>query len=384
MIRSYQYPLKPNRTQEVALQVTLLACQRLYNGALEERREAYRRQRHTVTKYDQHKELTTLRAEDPDYGHIAARILRSPITRLDRAYQAFFRRVKAGEKPGFPRFKSRDRYNGFDFPKPSIKGDRVLVPNLGYVKLNLYRPLPIGAVIKDAKVNKTPKGWEVSFSCDVGPAPETQVDPTKIVGLDLGLKSFLVLSDGQEVQNPRFFRLGQDILARRQRRLQTKRRGSKSRGRAKTLVGQAHRHVHNQRLDFSRKLAKDLVSRYDVICHEDLNIRGMVYGTLAKSINDAGWGLFIRCLASKAEEAGKLTIPVNPRGTSQRCSGCQTVVPKGLAERTHSCPSCGLTLDRDHNAAINIKALGLSVAQDILSKGQPEPNITTLGASQRL
>jgi putative transposase len=337
VIRSYCYPLKPNRAQEEALNAFLVACQQLYNGALEERIGAYRRQRKTVTKYDQFKELTTLRAEDPAYAAVPARILRSPIERLDRAYQAFFRRVKNGEKPGFPRFRSQDRYDSFSFPTPSVKGDRVLIPNLGHVRFNRYREIPEGAPIKGATVKRAPKGWEISFVCDLGQAPKKKVDSTRSVGVDLGLKSFAVLSTGEEITKPRFLKVSAGLVARRQRSLVTKKRGSNSRKRAKNLVARAHLRVHNQRLDFARKLAKDLVTRFDVICHEDLDVRGLIEKEggprLSKSISDAAWSLFLRCLAPKAEEAGKLAVGVNPRGTTQRCSGCGKLVPKTLRDR---------------------------------------------------
>jgi putative transposase len=200
----------------------------------------------------------------------------------------------------------------------------------------------------------------VCFSCDLGAAPP-KVTVRQMVGIDVGLTIFATLSDGGEVPAPRLFRKGEDVLARRQRSLATKRRGSNSRRRARTLVAKAHCHIRNQRLDFARKLTVVLFAKYDLIAFEDLNIRGMVHSNLAKSIHDAAWGLFLRCLTDKAESAGRWAVPVDPRGTTQNCSACGEHVPKGLTDRAHIC-SCGLVLGRDLNAARNIEALGRSAA----------------------
>jgi putative transposase len=362
MIRTFNYPLRPTQDQELALTGVLVSCQRLYNAGLEQRIDAYRKQGKSVTKFDQMKDLTELRRHDLDYGQVAATVLRSPLVRLDRAFQSFFRRLKTGQKPGFPRFKSRDRYDSFSFPcNPrgnAIRGNFVTIPSFGDVKFHCYRPLR--GIAKECHVRRTARGWVLSVVCDLGAAPVKVTDVNATTGIDVGLTHFATLSNGEQIENPRFYRKSEEILARRQQELATKKRGSKSRLRAKRLVGRAHEHIRNQRLDFLRKLAKSLVSRYDLIAYEDLNIRGMVKSNLAKSIHDASWGIFIACLSFKAEEAGKYIQPVNPRGTSQRCSGCDTVVKKTLSQREHLCPACGLRLDRDHNAARNIEALGLS------------------------
>lgn len=233
----------------------------------------------------------------------------------------------------------------------------MLVPKLGLVRFNLYRP--IEGSIKDATIRHKNGRWFVCFACDLGPAPD-KAPVARATGVDLGLTSFAVLADGTEVENPRFFRKGEALLATRQRKLQLKKRGSKSRERAKRLVGKAHEHVKNQRLDFSRKLAVDLFSRYDLVAFEDLQIRNMIRSSLGKSIFDAAWGVFLNALVCKAESAGKWAVPVDPRGTSQRCSDCGAVVKKELSERQHRC-GCGLTLGRDHNAALNILAAGRAV-----------------------
>jgi len=299
-------------------------------------------------------------------------------------YKAFFRRLKAGEKPGLPRFKSRDRYASFSFVSNNrVIYDQVaktvLIPKLGNVKVHFYRPIPTHAVVKEATVKRDCTGrWFIYFSCDLGLAPSkpTQIPhPARSAGLDVGLTSFVTLSDGTKIDNPRFFRESEDLIAKRQRSLARKKRGSKSRQRARKLLAKAYQHVKDQRLDFARKLAKSLVDRYDLIAFEDLAIKNMVQNPhLSKSISDAAWGIFIQCTVNKAEEAGSWCVGVNPRGTSQRCSGCGEKVPKSLSQRVHECPHCGLVIDRDENAGLNIRTLGLSVVRELL-EGESHPEI---------
>jgi len=362
MIRSFRYPLRLNQQEETGLEEIRLACQRLYNAALEQRIDAYRKQGKTISKYEQYKELTELK------GVISPRILRSSVDRLDRAYKAFFRRVRSGHKPGFPRFKGIDRYDSFSFPNPVVKGNLLTVPSFGKIRLKLYRPLK-GKPL-EAHVRKTCRGWEASVVCDLGAAPE-KVEAKTSTGIDVGLSSFATFSDGSEVENPRFFRRSEALLAKHQKALSSKkkRRNSSSRKRSKLLVAKTHQHIKNQRLDFARKLAKEVFSKYDLVAIEDLNIRGMVRTlNLGKSVSDASWGLFAACLNFKAEEAGKTIVAVDPRNTTQNCSRCGKRVVKLLSERQHNCPYCSLSMGRDHNAALNILALGLRAVSRIGAK----------------
>lgn len=359
MLRTFRYPLLPTPAQEEILSSWLVSCQRLYNGALEHRSGAYKTAKVSITKYGQFKELTELRAVCPEWKAVPVEVLRSSLFRLDNAFKAFFRRCKAGQTPGYPRFRSRDRYDSFSIGRVEPEGSHLNIPKLGSVKFKLYRPLK--GDVRDVQVRRSASKWWVCFSCDLGDAPAKQ--PVRsAIGIDLGLTSFAVLSNGDAVENPRFFREGEALLAARQRKLSRKQRGSNSRHAAKKLVAKAHEHVHNQRLDFSRKLASQLFKHYDLVAHEDLEISRMVRGTFSKSINDAAWGMFLRALNCKAEYAGKTVVAVDPRGTSQRCSRCGDTVQKSLFERQHSC-GCGLVLGRDHNAALNVLALGLSAGQ---------------------
>lgn len=368
MIRAFRYPLRLNQQEAAGLDEIRLACQRLYNAALEQRKDAYRKQKKSISRIDQQKQLTELRKFDPeDYGSKSLLILRSPLFRLERAYKAFFRRIKQGQKPGFPRFKSKDRYDSFSFPNPVIENNLLTIPKFSRVKLHLYRPLK-GKPL-EAHIRKTAKGWEASIVCDLGKtSPKVEIKTS--TGIDVGLNSFATFSDGSEVENPQFYRKSEALLAYRQQKLAHKKdKKSNSRKRAKLLVSKIHQRIRNQRLDFARKLAKEVINKYDLIAIEDLNIKNMVQNhNFSKSVNDAAWAIFAACLNFKAEEAGKTIVAVDPRGTSQICSRCGKVVKKALSEREHNCPYCGLSMGRDHNAAINILVRGLRVVSQLETK----------------
>jgi putative transposase len=352
--------LRPGKKIISQLEAILADNRETYNAALQERRDAWRVQRKSVTAYDQMAELTQLR-KDPRFATIAVDIQRDPIRRVDRAFQAFFRRIKAGERPGYPRFKGRGRYDSFTFainPRGnSVQPDRIRIPNLGWVKFRAHQELT--GTPKTATVKREGKKWRIRLACDIGPAPE-KIAVSSGVGIDLGLKEFLTLSNGDSVPNPRFFRQNEARIARASRALSRKKRGSANRLKAKEQLRRAHQRAADCRKNFLHHVSKKLVADYDLIAHEALNVAGMAQSNLGKSINDAGWGELIWQLTYKAEYAGKWIVPVNPRNTTQNCSACGEKVPKGLGDRWHSC-ACGCELDRDHNAALNILGLGRSL-----------------------
>jgi len=354
MMRTFRYRLHPSVSQERVLDQWRIQCCTLYNAALEQRITAYRQQGVSVTRYDQIVQLTELRHSDPCWSAAPVLVQRSALCRLDLAYAAFFRRCKNGERPGFPRFRSVRRYDSFSIGCVKVKKGRVLVPKLGHVKLNLYRP--IEGTIKNVSVRRDASGkWWVGIHCDLGPAP-TKREIQSSVGIDLGLTTLATLSDGREIPNPRFGKQAADLLATRQRKLARKRKGSKNRDKARILVAKTQAHVANQRLDHARKEAKKLFAEFDEVSYEDLSLRGLCRGQFSKSMNDAAWGIFLRCCASKAEEAGKHHTPKDPRQTSQRCSRCGAIAHLSLADRIYRCSSCGLVIGRDHNAAINVRS----------------------------
>lgn len=364
MTRIFKYPLRPTTAQEKVLLLWLGVCADLYNAALQERRDAWRISRKSVTRYDQLRELTAVRQSDPAVAAVPCEIARSALRRVDLAFSAFFRRCRQGGPAGYPRFRSRHHYASVSFPFITAVGNRLHVPRLGLVRFHRYRCF-VG-VPKQVTIKRELSGkWTVSIVCDLGEAP-AKTPVFTATGIDLGLTSFATLSDGSEVSNPHFLRASFVQLRRAQQTLSRRQRGSASRERARNTVAKAYARIANQRLDFSRKLACTLFDRYDLIAHEDLEIARMVRGHFAKSIGDAGWGVFLQALHCKAESAGKHAIAVDPRGTTQRCSGCGTKVPKGIGDRQHVC-SCGVTLGRDHNAALNVLALGRSAVETLKS-----------------
>lgn len=362
MHRTYQYRLKPNKTQKMALAAALEQDRQLYNAALQERRDAYEKAGMSITVYDQYKALTVIRGDDEGFrkGHVARQ--RGPLVRLDRAFKSFFRRVKAGEKPGYPRFKSRDRWRSVEIAEQyGVRDGRFYSKDFNGVKIHMHRPLPNGVKHCGATLIHDHKGWLVNLKLETGEAPETATIKS-MLGLDAGLNAFVATSDGEFYPAPKNFRKAENELRRRQRALARCKRGGNRRKKVKRRVVGLHAYVKNCRKDFAHKLSANIVNNADSIAVEDLNIKGMVKNKhLSKSISDAGWGQFIEMIAYKAEEAGKHFVKVDPRNTSQCCSGCGVVVKKSLSQREHKCPDCGLTLDRDVNAAINIRERGLSV-----------------------
>jgi putative transposase len=361
MLRSYQLRLRPNRVQVAAFEEILRDSCETYNAALQERKEAWKLERKNVTFYDQCAELTELR-KDPRFAMIAVDIQREPLRRVDRAFRAFFRRCKVGERPGYPRFRPRDRYDSFAFGNGDqlvIRDRSVKIPKVGDVRAKECRPL-VGTP-KQCTVKREGKKWIAMVMCDIGPAPEKRA-VSRAVGIDVGLAHFVTLSDGATVVNPRWTKRHEMRIARANLKLARKKRGSKNRPKAKEALRRAHQRAAGARRNFTHHVSKWLVGNYDLIAFEKLNIGGMAQSRLGKSILDAGWAELIWQISYKAESAGRWAIPVNPRGTSICCSGCGEPVPKTLADRQHICGACGLSLDRDHNAALNIKRLGMSLA----------------------
>ncbi len=363
MIRTYRYPLYPTAEQEATLLSWLHLTRILYNAALEERRSAWKQERKSVSLYDQMKSLTDIRYENASYTNIPIDVSRGALINLDRSYRAFFRRCKQGRLPGFPRFKGQDRWNSLNFANHfGIDENRVRLPKaLGYIKFKRYRS--IKGTPKNCSVKREGNKWFINFQCELSNIPKLPI--SLACGIDLNLESLVVTSDGQKFTNPRVGKKAADHLASLQRSLSRKKRCSKNHRQVKTQLSKAYAKVSNQRLDAHRKLAAILFNQYDLIAHEDLNVQGMLKHkgdgkiiNLNKSIHDASWSQFIRCLTLKAENAGKWVIPVDPRNTSKRCSTCGTLVPKTLRDRIHSCPQCGLSMDRDVNAALNILASG--------------------------
>jgi len=364
MRKTFQYRLYPNRAQTEALTVQLSEACRLYNAALQERIEAYATHRKSINYYDQAAQLTEIRkAGDLDLPncHCAQDVLR----RLDKAFQAFFQRIKRGQKPGFPRFKSRRRYDSITFPSHGdgtklLPSGHLFVQGVGNIKAKLHRPLH--GKIKTVTVRRQNEHWYVCFSVEA--SAHTLPESTEMVGIDLNLENFATLEEGnleeKRIENPRFYQQAQKKLRRAQRRVARRKKRSNRRRKAVILLRKIHQHIFNQRLDHQHKWARMLVNQYGFIAVEDLNVKGLAGGMLSKQVHDASWASFIAKLAYKAEEAGRQLVKVDPRGTSQRCP-CGAKVPMKLSDREHVCTACGLITTRDHASASEILRLGLSL-----------------------
>jgi len=358
--KTYKEKLRPTPSQERALDAALWRCRVLYNTALEQRITAWQRCYVSLSRYEQEAELKAIRAEFPEYAAIHSHLLQDVLARLDKAYQAFFRRVQRGEKAGFPRFKGRKRFHSFTFKEygnGAILDNGVLVlAKIGRIRVHWSRP--IGGTPKTVTLSKEADGWYVAISC--ADVPAHPLPPTgQETAIDLGLESFATRADGEHISTPAYYRKAQAYLRRCQRRVARRTKGSHRRHKAVQLLAKAHQHIARQRRDFHHKEARKLVQQYDVIYHEDLRVANMVQNhSLAKSISDAGWSAFLAILTFKAASAGKRVQAVNPAFTSQACSGCGVIVSKGLSVRWHTCPECGTSLHRDQNAALNILRLG--------------------------
>jgi len=382
MIRTYKYRLYPTKAQARTLDFLLWQGRTLYNAALEQRIATYKETGKGVTYSQQWVHFRDLRNANPDtLGQLNATSVQQLLRRLDKAFVAFFRRLKAGETPGFPRFKGRDRFHSLEYRHgDGCKlrfGTRVMlyVQNVGEVKVKYHRPLPDDAAIKHVVIKRRASKWYVCLMLD-RPDPVIPEHTGPAVGIDMGLSHLLALSDGTLVENPRWLRHSLAQLRVAQRRMARRQKGSARRRKAAAQVARLHERVANQRRDFWHKLTRQLASTYSLIALEDLTLAFMTTNRhLALSAHDAGLAEFQQLLAYKAEEAGTQVVTVNPATTSQVCSACGVVTKKDLSVRVHVCPDCGLTLDRDVNAARNILMLAVNPART----GPPGANVTGCG-----
>ncbi len=362
MRKTFKYKLKPTPAQAWAMAFVVRRCWELYNAALHERREAWQKCGMSVTVAQQSAQLPAIKEVRPEYCDIHSQVLQDILTRLDRAFQRFFARVKSGETPGHPRFLGQNRYNSFTYKQfgngATLDNGFLVLSKIGRLAVRWSRPL--SGTIKTVTISREADGWYACFSC--ADVPLQLLPPTgQETGIDLGLEAFATLSNGTRILNPGWYRKAERALKTAQRRVSRRKKGSARRRKAVTLLAKAHQKVKRQRQDFHHKTALALVRQNDVIYHEDLQVRNMVRNHhLAKSICDAGWGAFLTILAFKAACAGKRVQAVNPAFASQICSGCGVMVSKGLSVRWHSCPECGTRLHRDQNAAKNIERLGQS------------------------
>ena len=366
--KSFKFRLYPTVSQGYKLDRTLNTCRHTYNDALDERIQVARtikdideadcwdltggiENRIYITKYDQMKTLTENKNEYQK--ELYSQVLQDAVNRVDRSFKNFY------NGSGYPRFQGANRYDSFTYPQNGFKiiDGKLRLSKIGDIKIVQHRE--IEGEIKTLTIKRDVDQWYAVFSCEVELEPKPKTGYA--VGIDVGLSSIITTSDGDQVKPAKHLRKSEDKLIRAQRRLSRKKKGSNNRNKQRTEVGKIHRTIRNQRQDFNHKLSRNLVDDYDTIVFEDLKIKNMVKNHhLAKSISDAGWYQLMTMTKYKAEYAGtnKEVILVDPRNTTQACCICYTIVPKTLKDRIHDCPVCGLVLDRDYNAAINILNVG--------------------------
>ncbi len=404
MRTAHQYRLRPTKqqTEKIDHWLSMLCSQ--YNYLLADRFNWWEQNRSPVNAcplvchlpeprdnpdyYSQKKTLPQLKKTHPWYGEIYSQVLQDVVKRVKVTFDRFLKGDSKGLRSGKPRFKARNRYRTFTYPQMLAKrgaksaqdgclqGNLINLPMLGKIKVIWHRPIPDGFKVKTASVTKKADGYYLTVSLEDKTVPEIKPDynPDKITGIDMGLKEFLTTSEGETVAIPQHYRKAQKRLRVIQKRCSRRKKGSNGRLKAVKQLSIQHKKVADKRKDFHFKTANYLLSKYDVIAHEQLNVKGLARTRLAKSVLDAGWSNFLSVLANKAENAGLLVVPVNAHNTSQDCSNCGEKVPKKLHIRWHDCPHCGCSLCRDHNAAINIKnrAVGQSVlkAKSLLSNSR--------------
>lgn len=372
MHKSFGYRIYPTKSQETRLVKTIDECRWLYNHFLDARRTSYQEKKVGLSLYDQEATLRNLKRERESLKLVYSQVLQDVAVRIDLAFQGFFRRLKSGDKPGYPRFKSDGQYNSFRYTQYGyrINTDNVYLSKIGNVRLVLHRPLegkPKTVCVRRSSTGK----WFIAVACEAEIEPSPQSNEQ--VGVDVGLANFAAFSGGETIDNPRFFRKDEKELAKAQRKLSKKPKGTPARSRSKKVVSRIHERIANRRKNFAHQESRKIVNHYGLIAVEDLSINRMTHNhCLAKSIMDAAWSEFTQYLSYKAEWAGRKFIAVNPAYTSQDCCACghRQVMP--LGDRIYNCPDCGLSIGRDLNAARNILALGL---QSIGSQSVEAQNI---------
>ncbi len=355
ILKTYKYRLYPTPSQIQKLEQTVETSRRWYNTCLEERKTAWETEKRSVGKYEQLAKVKEYRKANPYAGQVHSHILQVVAVDVDKSFQGFFRRLEAGETPGYPRFKSSNRFDSFGLKEYGngfkIDGRRLRISGIGRIRVRWHRPME--GKIKTVRIRRQAGKWYACFACEVD---EQNLPATgKAIGVDVGIHHLLATSENEVVENPRWYQVEQRKLRVIQRRVSRRKMGGSNRRKAVVDLQRQQLHIANSRKDYLEKLSHHLISHYDVIALEDLQIQGMVRNHhLSKSILDAGWGYLKMRLVSKAVDAGREVVFVNPAYTSRTCSSCGAGFEDlTLADRWVDC-SCGLSLDRDVNAACNI------------------------------
>ncbi len=367
MFKSFKYRLRPTKKQEKILLAHIEECRLLYNQLVCARVQAWKKNKQSLSRYEQNNMLPMMKQQRKSFSLVYSQVLQQVCQRVDLAFKGFFQRLKeranTGEKVGFPRYKGQNRYDSITYPQFSngcrLDEKGLRLGKIGCIRIVQHRP--IEGVPKSCTLSRTATGkWFASISCDIGYVIK-KIDIDSAVGIDVGLDNFAMFSDERKIANPRFFRQEEKTLAKAQRKWdKVKKASPKKREKARKTVARVHERIRNRRHNFVHQEARKVVNKYGFVATEKLDAKKMQKNRrLSKSISDAAWSLFRRCLEYKAEEAGIGFKAVDPEYTSQDCSSCGHREKKALSDRVHHCKKCGYTADRDLNAAINILTLGL-------------------------
>ena len=352
---NFRYRIYPSQKQIIKLNKTISDCCSIYNKLLETKVNVYKTDKISLSKFDLDK--LTKDFDVPIHSQVKQNISK----RINDAFNHFFRRVKEKKgKVGFPRFKTLNRYKSITFPQSGFKfvsEKRLFVSKIGKIPIVLHR-VPKGK-LKTFTIKRTALGWFAIFSCEDAPIETIEV-PDNHIGIDVGIESFAVLSNGEVIKNPKFLIKSEKKLAKLQRRLSRKKKGSSNRRKARFKVARLHQRIFNQRQNFLHKTSFSIIKQFKIISVEKLQIKNMVQNHhLAKSISDASWGCFVQMLSYKVLNTGGQIVKVNPKNTSRTCSKCGNIQDMPLANREFKCLKCGFVCHRDLNSAILVDRAGL-------------------------
>lgn len=346
---TYKYRLYPTKKQETILNGQFETCRFLYNQLLETRKNAWEKEKKSISCYDSIKQIPKLKETYPQLSSVYSQCLQNVAIRIDLAYQGFFRRLKNGDKPGYPRFRGKNRYSSICYPQYNngckIKENKLSLYKIGDIDIVLHRK--VLGVPKTITIYKTStRKWFAIVSCDNVDAKKYYNKINKQCGVDVGIINFATFDNGDKIDNPKFFEKEQKELAKAQRKEKWK------------VSKRIHERIKNKRHDFLHKTTNKILNKYDTVCIEDIETNKLLKKRwCSKQIADVAWSMFTNILSYKAAYADKRVVKVNPAYTSQTCSNCGTRTLMELKDRVFAC-SCGLKLDRDHNAAKNILRLG--------------------------
>jgi len=362
MIISYKYPIFPNKIAQWKLAENLDACRWLYNRLLQDLTDA-RENGIKLKTYDTQNMIPSLKLENPKLNQVYSKVLQMVNYTLWSNIKGLSVSKKNGRKIGHIRFKGYGWYNTMNYNQSGFKIDQdhslLHLSKIGDMRIKIYRK--IEGYIKAVIIKREGKRWFAIVQVDqeLQPLPENG----EAIGLDVGLASFVVDSEGNEIENPRCVEQSADKLAMLQRKLARAVRGSNNYKSLKDKIAKLHKRINCQRDDFLHKLSRMYVNNFDIICVEDLDVKGLKEKGhnigMHRSIHDASWSKFLFMLSYKAQNAGRRLIRVDPRDTTQRCSACGCIVKKDLSVRVHECPYCGFSCNRDYNASRNILIAGM-------------------------